>query len=360
MRRTRRRPLVALALLVLLALAAAACGGGDDDDDVSTDSSDSSDDSSDDTRGQTTEDTKPDDTRPEETEPDGDPEEASMAIVDGVVETLGLPLTQAQEACLGEELVDEFDTDELETLRDDTTLSDDLAERASEVLDLCLPLDDVIYLAGIEQGLAPADADCVAEFIADQFTWADFISGDETILDSFADAGEECGTGPGSGSTISIPSIPPITTTTRPPATTTTAPPTGGAAPPGTRVSFFDSAAGECWLDAEFDDDAQTYTVLDCAQPHDQEVSAVFVLPDGAFPGTDQVNQLGSDGCIERFPAYVGLDYASSRYYVGAVTPTQETWDDPVLRDREVVCVLYVPEGDALETTTGSAAGSGQ
>jgi hypothetical protein len=127
-------------------------------------------------------------------------------------------------------------------------------------------------------------------------------------------------------------------------------------------VSLFDSAPGECWLDADFDTDGQVYTVLDCAQEHDQEIGAVFELPDGPFPGTDAVQQQGSDGCIERFEDYVGNDYPSSRYYVGAITPTEETWNDTTLRDREVLCVLYIPgpsEG-TFEVTTGSAYQSGQ
>jgi hypothetical protein len=364
MRRTRRRPLAVLALLALLALVAAACGGGDDD--VSSDTSDdTSDDTTDDTRAESSEETKPDDTRPEETEPDDDPEEASMAIVDGVVEALGLPLTPAQESCLGEELVEEFDADELETLRDDQTLTDDLAERASEVLELCLPLDDVIYLAGIEQGLAPADADCVAEFIAAEFTWADFISGDETILDTFADAGEECGVGPGSGSTISVPTLPPIGTTTTRPAVTTTAPASGGAAPPGTEVSIYDAAVGECWDEAPFLAGGQVYTVLDCAASHDTETFAVFDLPDGAWPGDTAVQNDADAGCTSRFADYVGIDYLQSQYYLSYYSPTEDTWNDPSLRDREVVCLLYVPvepgnDDAGREQTTGSAAGSGR
>jgi hypothetical protein len=358
MRRIRRRPLVAPALLVLLALAAAACGGGDDDDD------DVSIETSDDTRDESPADTKPDDTRPDDTEPEEDPEEASMAIVDEVVDTLGLPLTSAQESCLGEELVEEFDTEELETLRDDQTLTDDLAERAAEVLDLCLPLDDVIYLAGIEQGLAPADADCVAEFIADQYTWADFISGDETILDSFDAAGEECGTLPGGSSTISVPSIPPITTTTQP-AATTTSPATGTAAPPGTQVSIYDAAPGECWNRAPFEAAGQVYTVIDCSAAHDTETFAVFELPDGPWPGDSAVQTAVEDGCTTRFATYVGIDYAQSQYYESSYSPTQDTWEDPTLRDREVVCILYVPiepgnDDAGYEQTTGSAAGSGR
>jgi hypothetical protein len=161
-----------------------------------------------------------------------------------------------------------------------------------------------------------------------------------------------------SSSSISIP------TTPRPTTTTQGAGGPGGAAPPGTQVSLFDAAPGECWDQAELSG-SQEYTVLDCAGPHDTETFAVFDLPDGPFPGTDAVREAGADGCLERFEPYVGTDYASSIYYQDFYSPTEDTWNDATLRDREVVCILFVPldPGDpaqGLSSTTGTGYQSGR
>lgn len=94
--------------------------------------------------------------------------------------------------------------------------------------------------------------------------------------------------------------------------------------------------------------------VVDCAQPHDNEVFATFDLEAASFPGDDEVLQLAVDGCLQRFRDYVGSEPQSSRYAVSHLVPTARTWD--VNDDREVVCFLYDRQLEKLE---GSAEGSG-
>lgn len=94
--------------------------------------------------------------------------------------------------------------------------------------------------------------------------------------------------------------------------------------------------------------------VVDCRQPHDNEVFATFDLEGDTFPGDDQVLQAAVDGCLARFGDYVGSEPGTSRYLVSHLVPTARTWD--VNDDREVVCFLYDRQLEKLE---GSAEGSG-
>ncbi len=94
--------------------------------------------------------------------------------------------------------------------------------------------------------------------------------------------------------------------------------------------------------------------VVDCDQPHDNEVFATFDLEAEAFPGDERVLELAFDGCLDRFEEYVGSDPEASRYALTHLVPTERTWE--VNDDREVVCFLYDRELPELE---GSAEGSG-
>jgi hypothetical protein len=75
-----------------------------------------------------------------------------------------------------------------------------------------------------------------------------------------------------------------------------------------------------------------------CAQPHDNEVYAVFDVTLPGFPGSEAMSQQAFDGCLERFEAFVGKDYQSSSLDVTHLYPTQESWDQ---NDREVICAVY-------------------
>lgn len=121
-------------------------------------------------------------------------------------------------------------------------------------------------------------------------------------------------------------------------------------------VSVFDLAAGICFDDGTvFDEDeVEQVPVVDCAAPHDNEIYAAFDLPDGEFPGSDEVDELGNEGCLDRFPAFVGIDYASSRYVVSTIYPTASSWEDG---DREIICFLYDIDFAKL---TGSAEGTAE
>lgn len=87
--------------------------------------------------------------------------------------------------------------------------------------------------------------------------------------------------------------------------------------------------------------DPASIVTVDCAQPHDVEVGAVFDHPAGAgtaFPGTASVDGYAFDECIRRFGEYVGTPYEESTLDFAFVAPGEDGWDDG---DRRVACVLY-------------------
>ncbi len=113
---------------------------------------------------------------------------------------------------------------------------------------------------------------------------------------------------------------------------------------------------GDCFLD--FDGtEVSSVEVVDCGEPHQFEVFANVVLPDGPYPGATEVDQVGYDACIDEFQPYVGIDYESSVWYVTTLVPLEDSWPE----DRTVNCLLVQPTGDdsVPATVTGSARGTG-
>lgn len=121
----------------------------------------------------------------------------------------------------------------------------------------------------------------------------------------------------------------------------------------------FSLEVGTCFNDTESalaGGETSNVPVVECDEPHDNEVFALVELEGDEFPGNDTVRQVGNEKCLAEFEDYVGLDYPSSRYAAGPyLTPTEESWERA--NDREVICALW----DAnLEKLEGSARGSAE
>ena len=80
-------------------------------------------------------------------------------------------------------------------------------------------------------------------------------------------------------------------------------------------------------------------------------------MTDAEYPGDDATKTQADTECNDPFTAYVGLGYEDSKYDYSFYYPTQETWDDPVLKDREILC-LGKDDGDAM--ITGSIKGANE
>lgn len=109
---------------------------------------------------------------------------------------------------------------------------------------------------------------------------------------------------------------------------------------------------GTCFDDPEDASAVSEVPIVDCDEPHDNEVFAVFTLPGSAFPGAAELRDDAVEGCSDRFGAYVGEDYLFSELLIGAFWPTEVSWEEA--DDREVICYLYASDGPLVGSQRGS------
>ena len=112
--------------------------------------------------------------------------------------------------------------------------------------------------------------------------------------------------------------------------------------------NVFSLTAGDCFDDPDTFSEVTDVKMVDCTEPHDNEAYATFDLSDSSYPGDLAVQTEGSVGCLDRFDAYVGRDYASSALDFSMLLPTSQSWDQG---DQEVVCFLYDINGAKLSTS---------
>jgi hypothetical protein len=109
-------------------------------------------------------------------------------------------------------------------------------------------------------------------------------------------------------------------------------------------VDAFAMRVGDCFDDASSvpsDGDYEVSSVpgVPCAEPHDNEVFAVFDLELASFPDDDGMSELAFEACRDRFEAFVARDSETSMLDITALYPTRESWSRQ--GDREVVCAVY-------------------
>lgn len=81
----------------------------------------------------------------------------------------------------------------------------------------------------------------------------------------------------------------------------------------------------------------EEFDVVDCDETHTAELFFKFELPDGDFPGVEEIRAATVEECTgSNFEDYVGVAYQESEIEVYPVTPTEQTWDEA--DDREVLC----------------------
>ena len=122
--------------------------------------------------------------------------------------------------------------------------------------------------------------------------------------------------------------------------------------------NVFDLAVGDCFDDWEGSlsgatQEVSDVPVVDCSEPHDNEVYSISNMPSGPFPGDNAVQEWAINRCSETFDPYVGTAYADSQLDFGIFFPTETTWRQG---DTEVMCFLWNLN---FEKLTGSMQGSG-
>lgn len=109
---------------------------------------------------------------------------------------------------------------------------------------------------------------------------------------------------------------------------------------------------GDC-LAASGEGEVSEVPITPCDQPHESEAFHAFEVEGDEFPGGEAL-ETEAAACQEEFATYIGKPYQESTLEVTYFSPTQESWEQ--LDDREILCLVYDPEGD----TTGSLKGSGK
>lgn len=124
----------------------------------------------------------------------------------------------------------------------------------------------------------------------------------------------------------------------------------------GDEGNVFSLEVGDCFqsVDTGLISDVE---IVDCAEPHENEVFAVWTIEADTLPPQDEME----DGCIERFPDAIGTEWLESEIFAAAITPSGESFDEG---DREVVCygfeLVDISEDAEVMEVTGSIIGSGR
>ncbi len=119
--------------------------------------------------------------------------------------------------------------------------------------------------------------------------------------------------------------------------------------------NVFSLEVGDCFDDVSSTaDEVSSVPIVDCAEPHDNEIFAVYDIEGTEFPGQTEVQESADEECLRRFADWAGIAYSESALITFPITPTADSWD--AIDDRAVACVIY----DAgLKKLTGSMAGAG-
>lgn len=119
---------------------------------------------------------------------------------------------------------------------------------------------------------------------------------------------------------------------------------------PNEQTDAFALQVGDCLDDATETGEVQTVPTVPCDEPHDSEIYSAHLLGQSAYPGEEAVIGQAEALCLPAFEQFVGEPYLESRFDFSYYYPTEASWANG---DREVLCVIYDPEGPV----TGSLAG---
>lgn len=108
-----------------------------------------------------------------------------------------------------------------------------------------------------------------------------------------------------------------------------------------------DLKAGDCFsFPGDSQDQVDLVTVIPCTSPHESQVVTIFELPEGPYPGEDEVIDAAEKGCSDKADPLL-TDQAYDNLDPGFLYPDSSTWRG----DRTIICTADAPSG----TTTGTA-----
>jgi hypothetical protein len=103
-------------------------------------------------------------------------------------------------------------------------------------------------------------------------------------------------------------------------------------------TSVFDLSVGDCFDDPSNFEEVSSVEVVECTEPHDNEVYADRTVANASFPGIQAMQVEADEMCLEDFGTFVGTRWEDSLLDYGWLHPTEDSWDDG---DRIVTCFLY-------------------
>lgn len=119
-------------------------------------------------------------------------------------------------------------------------------------------------------------------------------------------------------------------------------------------MSVFDLQVGDCFDVGSDDVEVESVRAIPCDEPHTYEMFWSETYASDVQPSEAEYMSWLEDSCLAEFESYVGLAYADSIFYMGSLSPTEESWSSG---DRTYSCYLY----NATETPmSGSARGAAE
>jgi hypothetical protein len=118
----------------------------------------------------------------------------------------------------------------------------------------------------------------------------------------------------------------------------------------GGSVAANEFKVGDCVNDLSNTSALRSLPGVPCAQPHEGEVFAIFNLPDGSYPGRDEIESQASSECSTQLDEYAPSAATDENIGLYYVYPQERNWS---VGDREVVCIATSDAGP----TTGSIRG---
>ena len=115
--------------------------------------------------------------------------------------------------------------------------------------------------------------------------------------------------------------------------------------PASSEIFVDDLEAGDCFSGGRTDQ-IDLVTPVPCTSAHESQVVTIFELPDGPYPGEDEVIAAAEEGCTDKADPLL-TDAAYDDLEPSFIYPDSYTWRG----DRTVLCLVEAPTG----TTTGSA-----
>jgi hypothetical protein len=113
-----------------------------------------------------------------------------------------------------------------------------------------------------------------------------------------------------------------------------------------TRNNVFELSLGGCFDDeSSSSDEVSEVPIVECSDPHDNEVYAVHEMTDSAYPGFDSTGDRADGLCLADFEL---LKHENLELDFGWLIPTDRSWANG---DREIICFVYRVD---LEKMTGT------